>query len=257
MQDKSKFLKIAIQAARIAGKITTHYFNKGFLIEVKKDNSPVTIADKEAETAIREHIHKAFPSHGFLGEEQGGNTTDLEYTWIIDPIDGTKNFTHKLPFWATEIALMHKNKIIAGVSYAPLLNKLLYAERNKGAYLNDQPIHVSSVESVNQSFVTFGSIRHFYKENRINSFLKLTNDAYYTRGFGDTWSHHLLAAGHTDAMLEGYVNLWDIAAVSIIVEEAGGKVTDLNGKPIDRKTSSLLSTNGALHSKILKYFRFK
>ncbi|NCN58674.1 hypothetical protein COW99_05215 [Candidatus Roizmanbacteria bacterium CG22_combo_CG10-13_8_21_14_all_38_20] len=103
MQDKSKFLKTAIEASNIAGKITTNYFNKGFSVQVKKDNSPVTIADKEAETAIREHMHKAFPNHGFLGEEQGRNTTDSEYTWIIDPIDGTKNFTHKLPFWARGI----------------------------------------------------------------------------------------------------------------------------------------------------------
>lgn len=257
MQDKSNFLKTAIQVAKVAGKITTNYFNIGFSVQIKKDNSPVTIADKEAEQAIREHIHKTFPSHGFLGEEQGESEIDSEYVWIIDPIDGTKNFTHKLPYWATEIALMHKNKIIAGVSYAPLLDRLAYAEKDKGAYLNNKPIHVSKVKSVKESFVTFGSIRHFYKENRINSFLKLTNDAYYARGFGDTWSHHLLAEGHTDAMLEGYVNIWDIAAVSIIVEEAGGKVTDLDGKPIGLKTSSLLSTNGALHPQILKYFRFK
>jgi len=250
----SEFLKVAIEAAKKSEKVIMDYFNGEFDVKMKSDMTPVTQADVDAEKTIVGHIKENFPDHGFIGEESGTSNQDSEYLWIIDPIDGTKNFARKLPFFATQIALMKNGELIAGVSNAPALREFLYAEKGKGAFLNEKQVNVSSIEKIDESYLTYGGIDEFETSNLLPNFISLFKKTHAHRGFGDCWSYSMLAQGKTDIMVEAAVAIWDIAAVTVIVQEAGGKVTDLEGNPIVRESKHILATNGKLHNEVLGYF---
>lgn len=145
--EMSDYLKVAIEAAKAAEPTILNYFSKETSIDLKEDQSPVTVADKESEQIIRGVISNAFPDHGFLGEEGNNTNSDTEYLWIIDPIDGTRNYIREIPLFATEIALMKNGELILGVSNAPALKELMYAEKGFGAYLNDELVKVSEVSN--------------------------------------------------------------------------------------------------------------
>ncbi len=248
---KSEFLKTALEAVKKAEDIIMQYYASGKLdTELKEDMSPVTVADKEVEKAIIETIRSRFPEHSILGEESGKNKKDSEYLWIIDPIDGTKNYMRNIPIFAIEIALMKDGEVIMGVSNAPVLKELLYAEKGNGAYLNGRKISVSRTGDIRKAYVCFGGIKHFKK--RIENLIRLSEITMASRGYGDFFAYHLLAQGNTDIMIDCHTNIWDIAAVSIIVEEAGGKFTDIKGNPVTEKIDSALATNGKMHDEVVK-----
>ena len=252
--EQTQFLKTALIAAKKAEEVIMKYYSGKIRAEFKGDETPVTAADREAEELITKAIKSKFPKHSILGEESGKSGSS-EYTWIIDPIDGTKNYIRKIPMFATQIALAKNNELILGVSNAPAMNELLYAERGRGAYCNDKKIHVSKVKNLRESFMSFGGINYFEKINSIKNLLKLARIVRSKRGFGDFWGYHLLAQGKIEIMVEADIKIWDIAALAVIVEEAGGKVTDITGKPVAKDARTVLATNGLLYDEVLEIFR--
>ena len=250
----SQFLNVALEAAKNAEEIITAYYTGDIEVELKADETPVTLADRGAEKIIRETIKQAFPDHGFLGEEYGIEAGSSPYVWIIDPIDATKNYIRKIPIFGTQIALMKGKELILGVSNAPLLNELLYAEVGKGAFLNGNPIEVSDVTDPADAMVCHGGLKWFVEKGTFPGAYNLINDTARTRGFGDFYMYHLVASARADAVIEAAISIWDIAAITVIVREAGGKVTDIQGQAITKDTNSLVATNGILHDTVLNYF---
>ena len=252
----SQFLTVALEAAKNAEEIITAYYTSDAMkVELKADKTPVTLADTGAEKVIRETIKQAFPDHGFIGEEYGIEEGESPYLWIIDPIDATKNYIRKIPIFGTQIALMKGEELILGVSNAPLLNELLYAEAGSGAFLNGEPITVSSVTHPKDAMVCHGGLKWFVEKGTFPGIYNLITDAARTRGFGDFYMYHLVASGRVDAVVEAAISIWDIAAISVIVREAGGKVTDIRGQDITKDTESMVATNGILHDTVLDYFK--
>ena len=252
----SQFLTVALEAAKNAEEIITSYYTSDAMkVELKADKTPVTLADTGAEKVIRETIKQAFPDHGFIGEEYGIEEGESPYLWIIDPIDATKNYIRKIPIFGTQIALMKGEELILGVSNAPLLNELLYAEAGDGAFLNGEPITVSSVTHPKDAMVCHGGLNWFVEKGTFPGIYNLITDAARTRGFGDFYMYHLVASGRVDAVVEAAISIWDIAAISVIVREAGGKVTDIRGQDITKDTESMVATNGILHDTVLDYFK--
>lgn len=253
----SLYLTTALKAVAAAEPIILHYFNTPPETMLKDDRSPVTIADQEAEAAITAVLSEQFPSHTFYGEE--GAKTDLAhhkgYTWVIDPIDGTKNFVRGMPLFATQLALLHDGKFVLGVSNAPLLHELLYAEKGTGCFLNGEPVHVSKTTALDEGYISYGAIKYFDAQGRLPQLTKLTAANRWARGMGDFWSYHLLAQGKIDMMTEATTKIWDIAALTVIVEEAGGTVTQLDGRPLAATDStSIIASNGQLHDTARAFF---
>jgi histidinol-phosphatase len=197
------------------------------------------------------------PAHDFLGEETGRSGADAEYLWLIDPIDGTKSFIAGYPFFSTQIALMRNSQVVLGVSCASEFGagELAWAERGQGAWLDDERLRVSDVASVAECTLSIGNQRTLARGPRWAKLGTLVAEANRVRGYGDFYHYHLLAAGKIDAVIETDVNVLDIAALSVIVEEAGGRFTDLEGRPVSLETSSVLATNGRLHDAILSRLR--
>lgn len=250
----SEYLQVALSAVQKAEKVIKKYYAEEIRASLKPDFSPVTIADKEAERIIRQEILHAFPDHQILGEEQGKTNTDSPFTWVIDPIDGTKNYMRKVPLFGTQLALMHEGTVILGVSNAPELNELVYAEKGKGAYLNNTHIHVSSIDAMSDAYLSFGSLRYFQEEKVLEPLLQIETNTLGHRGFGDLWAYHLLAQGKVDIVIEAKIKIWDIAALSLIVSEAGGVMTDFSGKAVTEDTTEIIATNGLLQDQVFEYF---
>lgn len=249
----SIYLQTALEAVKQAEKVVLRYLEQNIRAELKEDESPVTIADQQAEETIKQAILNVFPDHTFFGEE--GEKVDLSghrgYTWIIDPIDGTKSYIRKNPLFATQLALMHDGELILGVSNAPLLNELIYAEKGSGCYFNGSLVNVSNVDAVSEAYLSYGSLKYFVSTGKDKALLDLSSTVRWARGIGDFWSYHLLAQGKLDVMIEAQTKLWDIAALTVIVREAGGRITQLNGQEIDYTATTALATNGSVHDEIL------
>ena len=250
----SPFLSVALEAAKNAEEIITAYYTSDIKVEHKDDDTPVTLADRGAEKVIRDTIKQTFPDHGFLGEEYGTEEGTSPYLWIIDPIDATKNYIRKIPIFGTQIALMKGDELILGVSNAPLLSECLYAEAGSGAFLNGEPIQVSNVTHPEDAMICHGGLNWFTEKGTFPGVYNLINDVARSRGFGDFYMYHLLASARADAVVEAAISIWDIAAITVIVQEAGGKVTDVQGQPVTKQTTSLIATNGHLHTAVLNYF---
>lgn len=250
--EHSHFLATALQAARAGAEVIRRYYQRNLQVTLKSDKSPVTQADVETEQVIRKAIGEQFPTHGFYGEETGQSSLDAEYLWLVDPIDGTKAFVREYPFFSTQIALMHRGRLIVGVSSAPVYGELAYAEIGRGAWLNERPLRVSDIASVEASAISTGNLKTLAAGARWTRFARLVTRADRIRGYGDFLHYHLLAAGKIEAVIESDVNILDIAALAVIVEAAGGRFTDLEGKALDLNTSSVLATNGKLHDEVLR-----
>lgn len=253
----SDYLTTALQATKAAEAVIMHYFGTNPKTQTKADLSPVTIADQEAEETIKKVIKQAFPSHTFYGEE--GEKADLThhrgYTWIIDPIDGTKNYIRGMPLFATLLALLHDGELILGVSNAPAMGELMYAEKGQGCYMNDQRVLVAKTATLEDAYLSFGSVKYFERRELTSSLAELiTHRVKWARGIGDFWSYHLLAQGKIDIMIEAETKLWDIAPFKVIIEEAGGRLTQLDGAPMSPAAASCLATNGILHPLALEAF---
>lgn len=249
----SPFLETALEAARRAGEIILRYYHGEFAVELKPDQTPVTVADREAEEVIRSILLGRFPEHGFTGEETGAFATDAEYRWLVDPLDGTKGFVRGYPFFSTQIALMQGDELVLGVSLAPVFNETAWAEKGQGAWLNGEQIHVSSVDRLEDATVSLGNVGTVAQDPagwpRLGRILAQSNR---TRGYGDFYHYHLLAAGKIDVVIESDVNILDVAALSVIVREAGGVFTDLQGRPVGLEIHGVLAAPPVLHSVIFE-----
>ncbi len=250
-EDKSPELRIALEAAAAAADISRSYFRGNFSVTTKADMTPVTQADVDCEEAIKGIILAAFPEHGFFGEETGRTKSDTEYLWLVDPIDGTKAFVRQYPFFSTQIALMRNGEIVLGVSNGTMFDELVWAERGRGAWLNGERLSVSDSSNPERAAVSTGNLKSLANSGGWPGFGKIMAQADRTRGYGDFYHYHLLAAGKIEAVIESDVNILDVAALSIIVEEAGGVFTNLNGDKIDLGIRSVLAANSALHGQFL------
>jgi len=243
-----ELLAVALQAANAARELILSYYNGDFDIEIKADQTPVTVADRGAEKLIREIIHGAFPEHGIFGEEYGAENKDTEYLWLVDPIDGTKSFVKRYGMFSTQIALMHRGELILGVSCAPAMNELVWATRGGGTFNTEGQLHVSQVDNINQASISTGNIQSLAAGKRWAALGRILARTNRTRGYGDYYHYHRLAAGQLDAVVESDVNILDIAALYVIVTEAGGLFTDLDGRAPDLDTRSVLAATPALHA---------
>lgn len=248
---QSLFLQAAIDAVRTGEEIIKRYYRAAIGIRLKEDQTPVTIADVEAEQTIKRVLQNAFPDHGFYGEETGKDRPDAEYIWLVDPIDGTKSFVRHYPFFSTQIALMRGAEFILGVSNAPLFGELAWAERGGGAFLNNQPLAVSAINELAGATLSFGNIKTLAGDHRWNALAELVRQTSRTRGYGDFYHYHLLAAGKIDVVIESDVNILDVAALSVILREAGGHITDLEGGSLNLDSTEILASNGWLHQRVL------
>jgi len=253
----SPFLETAIKAAKAAEAVINHYYYGEFDVQLKADQSPVTIADIETEEAIKSIILTAFPEHGFYGEETGKVNEDAEYNWLIDPIDGTKSFVRRYPFFSTQIALMKGDEIIVGVSNSTEFKQMAYAEKGCGAFLNGEAIKTSDIQAINQVALSTGNLATIAQKPQWQNLGQLISQVNRIRGYGDFYHYHLLASGKIDLVIESDVNILDIAALSIIVNEAGGKFTDLSGNALNLETTTVLAANSAsLHETILPQINY-
>jgi histidinol-phosphatase len=246
----SQFLTTALAAAHAAADVVRHYYQSNLKITIKADKSPVTEADVETEKTIRAILEAKFPAHGFYGEETGSNALEAEYVWVVDPIDGTKAFVREYPMFSTQIALMHRGRLIVGVSSAPAYGELAYGEIGVGAWLNEQPIRVSSIDTIEAAALSTGNLKTLATGPRWPAFGRLVGRLSRIRGYGDFLHYHLLASGRIDAVVESDVNILDVGACAVIVEAAGGRFTDLEGQPVSIATGSVLASNGLLHDQV-------
>jgi histidinol-phosphatase len=250
---QNPYLETALEAARAGESVIRHYYDANVKVTMKEDYTPVTVADVETEQKIKEVILGAFPDHGFYGEETGHSNPDAEYTWLIDPIDGTKSFVRQYPFFSTQIALMHRGELIVGVSNGVMFNELAWASKGEGAFLNGQRLAVSDLGDLRDAALSTGNIASLAADaGRWAGLGRLAQQVNRTRGYGDFYHYHLLASGKIEIIVESDVNILDIAALSVIVTEAGGVFTDLEGNALSLDTRSVLAcSNAAYHRQVL------
>ncbi len=244
--------KIAVEAAKEAGRILIDNFRKPIKIKFKKDKSLVTNIDLAAERKIVKLIKDNYPKDNILAEESKYQTSNSEFKWIIDPLDGTHNYIHQIEVFGTSIALEFKNEVILGVIYLPVTKKFYIAQKNKGAYLNGRRINVSK-RSLEEATMVYDSSIRYNKELMLGSLEKIVDKVFNIRMFGSS-VHHLsyLAEGKIDLDIEYNDKLWDFATGLLLVEEAGGKATDFQGKKWSSKTKGYIASNGIIHKDILK-----
>ena len=248
---RSPRLEAALAAAEAAAEFIRSSYRRRFDVRIKADGSPVTEVDLAAEAAIRDVVLGRFPEDGFYGEESAAQRMDAEFVWIVDPIDGTKSFVRQYPTFSTQVALMQRGQLVLGVSCAPGYGETAWAERGAGASLDGTVLAVSEIATLEEATLSTGNLRTLAGGPRWAALGRLVTRLDRIRGFGDFLHYHLLAAGKIEAVLESDINILDIAALTVIVEEAGGRVTDLEGRPIGLGTESILASNGRLHEVIL------
>ena len=243
-------LTFAKHLADVAAAITTAGFGGRLPVEFKDDASPVTVLDGAAEQAIKDEVAKHRPDDSFVGEEYGHHIGTNNRTWVVDPIDGTQMFAEGLPLWTTLIALREDDAVVLAVADAPALNNRYHSFRGEGAYCNDEPIHVSDVPVLGESFVLHAPIEEFARGSGIDALQRIVANARASRGIGDALAHLFVAQGSADALVEqGPCFEWDYAATSLIVSEAGGALTQLDGSP-PIPGCHLLVTNGHLAAEL-------
>ncbi|MEK7128054.1 MAG: inositol monophosphatase [Patescibacteria group bacterium] len=257
MQDnfsKSKELEVAIKAALEAGAVILKYFNEGMAHELKEDRSALTLADTESENIIKKIISDAFPDHCILAEETGYTKNSHSYTWYVDPIDGTRNFAKGVPLFAISIALVDDKDMLCSVVYNPATNSLFYAEKNKGAYLNERRIFVSK-NKLSHSMMTanrgkkepddklFRTLLHELPKNVVPS----------VRDFGCTaLDLSFVALGALEAVISLGLKSYDFAGSALLIKEAGGKITKLDGSPWEFPEDHFIASNGVFHDLLIE-----
>ena len=247
-------LAFALELADLADAITTERFQADDLVvETKPDLTPVTEADRAVEQVLRKRIGEERPGHGVVGEEFGADGRGSA-RWIIDPIDATKNYLRGVPVWGTLIALEREGRVEVGVASAPALHRRWWAARGEGSFVNGRPLQVSRVAELSDAVLSYASLFSWEEHGLGDQFLTLARSCWRTRAFGDFWGHMLVAEGAVDFAIEPEVALWDLAAPQIIVEEAGGRFTDLGGTPT-AAGGSVVASNGLLHDQVLATLR--
>jgi histidinol-phosphatase len=246
-------LALALELADIADSITMKRFGASDLaIETKPDLTPVTEADRAAELALRERLAAARPSDAVLGEEYGLTEGAGPRRWIIDPIDGTKSYVREMSTWSTLIALEVDGTILVGVVAMPALGRRWWGFRGGGAFADGRSIRVSGIGSLADAQLAWSGIQEWDEVGRLDALVALARACWRTRGVGDAWQYMLVAEGAAEIAVDPAVSLWDLAAVKLIVEEAGGRFTDLAG--VDTATGgSGIASNGLVHDAALAY----
>lgn len=243
-----ELLDVAVDAAYLGGRRALSYFRTNIEIETKRDNTPVTRADKESETLIREYIAKYFPSHSIIGEEHGRTEGDADYRWIIDPIDGTKSFVCGVPLWGVMIGVEVKGEVVAGAVYIAGEDSMVSAARGMGCTWNGRVARASKITRLEEATVCCTSIQTAMK--RSDAYERVAAKAKLVRGWGDCYGHILVATGRADVMLDPMMNPWDCAPLLPILQEAGGTFTTWAGEPTIWGKDAV-STNGALQKEVL------
>ena len=248
-------MNAAREAAAAAADIIRHYWRRGVEIELKSDATPVTVADREAEQAIRKILQAALPDAAIYGEEFGLEGKRGGLLWLVDPLDGTKSFVRRTPFFSTQIALMDGDDLVLGVSSAPVYGEIMGAGVGAGAWLDGERVNVADTGQIDQASISIGNVKTLTADSRWDALGQLIRDSNRIRGYGDFCHYHLLARGSLDLVIESDVNILDIAALVVIVREAGGVITDLDGGPITLETRSVLAGTPAIHAQALERLR--
>ena len=258
-----ELLKIALKTAELAEENILKYYQNDVGVEWKADKTPVTIADKGTEELARKFWAKETPGFGVIGEEFGIESPDAEYQWVIDPIDGTKSFIHGVPLFGTLIGLWHKNVPIASVIRLPAMKSAVWAVNGGGAFLDGREVRASKVSQLSDALVLSGTVNTMEDKGFGEGFTKLRRSARLHRGWGDCYGYYLVAAGRAEIMVDPVVSLWDIAPFPLLMKEAGGKFSTIDGKtelfdangkptaPIYEGFTSI-ATNGLLHDVALE-----
>lgn len=249
-RDLRTYLSFALEATYHIGRLTLGYFQTGVEAERKGDNSPVTIADKQAEQTLRERISRYFPDHGIIGEEYGRTAGSGGLTWVIDPIDGTKSFVSGVPLYGNLLALLEDDKPVVGVAHFPALNETVYAARGEGANWNGRPARVSSTRTLGDAVLLMSDVVGYAQRGKDAAYQTLINSTYIQRTWGDSYGYLLVATGRADIMIDPVMNVWDCAPFGVILEEAGGTFTDWQGQPTIHAGESI-ATNGALFDAVM------
>ena len=244
-------LAIARRAAEAAASVIARHYRTALSVETKADQTPVTAADREAEAVIKQVLRGAFPDHAFYGEEEG-REGEGDFLWLIDPIDGTRSFVRGYPMFSTQIALMHRAELVLGVSSAAQFGEVAWARRGAGAFLNGERIQVAgATEFGPATAISIGNVKSLSRGTGWSALARLIQRCGRTRGYGDFYHYHLLARGSIDLVIESDVNILDVAALAVIVREAGGVFTDLAGRELTLDTTSVLAGAPALHAEAL------
>jgi len=243
-------LELALRLVREAEGPILSRFQKSIEVVTKRDNTPVTEADREAEILVRKRLNEFRPDHGVIGEEFGVTSPEARYQWVIDPIDGTKAFIHGVPLFGTLLALLEDGVPVVGVIHMPALAETVWARRGGGAFHNGNSCRVSAVSTLEDALLCDGSALTVSRSPWGDAWMELRGGAGVSRGWGDCYGHLLVTCGRAEAMLDPVVNIWDVAPMGIILPEAGGTFTALDGSNrID--AGNAISSNGILHSIIL------
>lgn len=247
-------LRTALAASRRAGAIALRAFGTRLVIETKADATPVTAIDRACEEAIRRTIHRAYPTDGFLGEEYGSTNPGAAIRWIIDPIDGTKGYLRGMPFWGNLIAREVRGRLDVGVVRLPALGQTLWAVRGGGAFLNGRRIRVSRTGSLRRAYLLNGDLEAFVSRRALPRLARIAQSVAVVRSLGDCAAYRWVASGHAEAVIEAALHPWDVAAIKIIIEEAGGKVTDWQGRD-SHMIRNIVASNGRLHAQLLRLLK--
>ena len=250
----SEFLDAAIAIAQEAGQVLMAH--RGVSFELKGDYDLVTAADRASEQLVIKRLRERFPKHGIVAEEGGRAEMEAELRWYVDPLDGTTNFAHGFPMWNVTLALAQRGEVIAGVVYDPLNRELFAAERGAGARLNGAPIHVSKAPTINDSLLSTGfPSRRRHQNVNIHFYYQLAMLSHgVRRGGSAAIDLAYVSCGRLEAFWEFGLNPWDMAAGTLLVEEAGGRVSGMRGEPLDIEGQYVVADNGLVHGELLELF---
>ncbi len=250
MENLTEFKNFMYHLANISANIIKPYFRTGMNIEHKEDNSPVTVADKNAEEAMRRAIIEEYPEHGIIGEEFGSYKEDAEYKWVLDPIDGTKSFICGVLSFGTLIALLKNDEPILGVINQPILNEFLIGD-NKTTFINNKPTSVRNCKDISEAVLLTTDHINIEEYQNLEKFEKLIRKVRLYRNWGDCYGYYLLATGYADVMIDPIMSFWDTMALIPIIKGAGGIITDYKGAD-SVKGKSIIAASPGIHSQVIK-----
>ena len=253
-EDLSSLRAFASELAYLAGRVTLRYFQTNVGVELKEDNSPVTIADRQAERVMRELIEQRYPQHSILGEEEGETRPGASFRWILDPIDGTKSFVAGVPMYTVLVGLEREGVPVVGAVAIPPSNELITAAIGQGCLWNGRSVRASTTTSLAQAVISTTDVQHMYENNKGPAFDRLRSRAKMVRGWGDAYGHMLVATGRIDVMLDALMSPWDCGALVPILHEAGATFTDWNGITTIYGGNAI-STNGILFDQVMQTIR--
>ncbi len=254
--DLAKAMDAARRAVEAASAASLAHFRRGVRVEVKPDRTPVTQADRDSEAAILAVVRAAFPEHGFLGEETGAHAGSAETRWIVDPLDGTKGFTRGGGFWGALVALEHRGAIVAGAMALPALRETYWAAKGLGAFVRagdaePERLGVSRISRWSDSTLSFGEPHVLFRPPMLERLASLALSSQSARCYGDLAGCALVLQGKAEAWIEAGVQVWDIAALRVLVEEAGGTFTDFAGTAT-HASGGCIASNGLVHEHVLR-----